>query len=211
MQSGRKEFFLVLGWVVRNFQLGKSKGRDKYRPNTHLGDRFVNTSASTLDIAVGRIAPRLTGPENGVSQLYAVSQLTTLTKMSSEQCLFPGFDLRNPLIEHEHGWDPTKHRNPQEEDNQSPGGDAQVGAIESRKIQPCTNIDKAGTVEHEVDHSGERFLLGLLFESAIPSYCATCKIKQGRLGFVAEKTCLTYLQQTLRGGHPFPSYSRLRW
>src|SRR5882762_7297116 len=97
--------------------------------------------------------------------------------MSSEKSLSPGVNLRNPLIKREHSWDSTEHHDPQEEDNQPPRGDAQLGTIESLEVQPCTDIDKAGTVKHEVDDSRERLLLGLLLEFAVPGYRATCKIR----------------------------------
>lgn len=75
--------------------------------------------------------------------------------MSSEKSLLPGTNLRDPLIEHEYSWDSTEHHDPQEEDNELPRGDAQMGAIESLEVQPCTDVDKAGTVKHEIDDGRE--------------------------------------------------------
>lgn len=95
--------------------------------------------------------------------------------MSSEQSLLPGLNLRYPFVEHEQSRDPTEHRYPQKEDNQPPGGDAQVGTIESLEIQPCTDVDKTGTVKHKVNYSRERFFLGLLFEFTVPGHGCACK------------------------------------
>jgi len=79
----------------------------------------------------------------------------TLTKVSSEQSLLPGIYLWNPLIEHKQSWYTAECHDPQEEDNQLPWSDTQVGAIKSREVQPCTDIDEAGTVKHEIDYRGE--------------------------------------------------------
>ena len=46
LQGGCQELFLVLGWVVRNFQLGEGEGRDEYRPDAHLEGQSVNTQSS---------------------------------------------------------------------------------------------------------------------------------------------------------------------
>ena len=97
--------------------------------------------------------------------------------MSSEKCLLPGADLRNPLIEHEHSWDSAERHDPQEEDEQPPRGDTQLGAIESLEVQPCTDVDKAGAVKHEVDDSRERLFLSLLLEFSVPGDRATCRIR----------------------------------
>lgn len=78
-----------------------------------------------------------------------------LTKVSSEQSLLPGIYLRNPPIKHKESWYTAEHHDPQEEDDQLPWSDTQVGAIESREVQPCTDIDEAGTVKHEIDYRGE--------------------------------------------------------
>lgn len=43
LQSGCKEFLLVLGRVVRDLEFGEGQTRDKYRSYTHLGNRLVNT------------------------------------------------------------------------------------------------------------------------------------------------------------------------
>lgn len=138
---------------MRNFQFGQGESRDEYRPDTHLGT--VNTSSSANDIWRVGIVARLTGPGTwSISRLWDLRG-TKLTKMSSEQCLLPGVDLRNPLIEREYSWDSTERHDPQEEENQFPRGDTQLGAIESLEVQPCTDVDKAGTVKHEVDDSRE--------------------------------------------------------
>ena len=98
--------------------------------------------------------------------------------MSSEKGFLPGVDLWNPLVKYEHSRDSTEHRDPQEEDNQLPRSDAQLGAIESPEVQPCTDVDKAGTVEHQVDDGRERLFLGLLLEFSVPGYRATCSIRK---------------------------------
>jgi len=78
-----------------------------------------------------------------------------LTKVPSEQSLLPCIYLWNPLIKHEQSRYTAECHNPQEEDDQLPWGDTQVGAIKSREVQPCTDVDEAGTVKHEIDHRGE--------------------------------------------------------
>ena len=88
--------------------------------------------------------------------------------MSSEQSLPPGVYFWNPPIKHEQSWYTAEHHNPQEEDNQPPWSDAQVGAIKSSEVQPCTDIDEAGTIEHEIDHRRERFCLSLPVEPTVP-------------------------------------------
>ena len=88
--------------------------------------------------------------------------------MPSEQSLLPGADLRNPPVKHEQGWDPTERHDTQEEDDQPPRGDTQVGTIESPEVHPCTDVDEAGTIQHEINNRREGFCLGLPVESAIP-------------------------------------------
>lgn len=98
--------------------------------------------------------------------------------MPSEQSLLPVVYFRNPLIKREQSWYATERCNPEEEDNQLPRGDTKLRAIESLEVQPCTDIDEASTVKHEVDHRSERFCLGLPVESAVPRHCRACKIRR---------------------------------
>ena len=73
---------------------------------------------------------------------------TTPTKVSSEQSLSPAVYLWNPFIKSEQSRDTAEGHNPQEEEDQLPRGDAQVGAIESPEVQPCTDVDEASAVKH---------------------------------------------------------------
>jgi len=108
----------------------------------------------------------------------------SLTEVSSEQSLPPGFYLRNPFVKREQGWYPTEHCDAHEKDDQPPRGDTQRRAIESLEVQPCADVDETGTVKHEIDHGSERFCFGLLIEPPVPGHRRACEILWGQYNFL---------------------------
>ena len=91
------------------------------------------------------------------------------TKVTAEDSLPEGLDVRNPLVESHHDRQASEEQDKDRDDDQSPDGDGQDRVVEVGEGRPSSNVDEASDVEEKIDDGTEDGLLGLPVEETIPS------------------------------------------
>lgn len=126
---------------------------------TPIGPTNPRETPMSVPVPVWKSAPALPSGRKA---------LTKRTKMPTHQRRPPVMDVRHPAVDRQQDRDAPEREDREEDEDEPPGSEAELGRVELREGQPGANVDEARAVEHQVDHRREDLVLRLQLEVAVP-------------------------------------------
>lgn len=94
--------------------------------------------------------------------------------MARKYRLPPGLDLWDPPIQYHDRGNASHEKDGYKKHDETPGGDAELRAVERIERQPGAYVHETRAVQEEIDYGREYFIFSVLVEITIPGDGAAC-------------------------------------